>query len=139
MKMRTLLAAVFLCCATGSASAATIMLDIDSTQNGTSITTQQGFTSYNAGSGAAGSPPEGSVVIDGVTLTFFGGLDGSRHRATGGGGDYDALLRDFMFNDIESIDRQKEGRSPGSKVLLGVAVGAASFFTFLAIAFANWD
>ena len=99
MKMRTLLAAVFLCCATGSASAATIMLDIDSTQNGTSITTQQGFTSYNAGSGAAGSPPEGSVVIDGVTLTFFGGLDGSRHRATGGGGDYDALLRDFMFND----------------------------------------
>ena len=91
------IAALF--CVAGASRAAVIMLDIDSTQNGTPITTQEGFTSYDAGSGPAGSPPEGSIEVDGVTLTLFGGLDGSRHRATGGGGQYDALLRDFVFND----------------------------------------
>jgi hypothetical protein len=32
-------------------------------------------------------------------------------------------IRDLSFADIESIDRQREGWSPGAKVLTGVAVG----------------
>ena len=103
MKMRMLLTSagclVALLTIAVESRAAVIMLDVDSTQGGGALTTQEGFTSYNAGAGPAGSPPEGSITVDGVTLTFFGGLDGSRHRATGGGGAYDSLLRDFMFND----------------------------------------
>ena len=99
MKMRIVVVTLLSFCLAQSASAVLIQLDIDSTQNGTAITTQEGFTSYNAGSGAAGSPPEGAITLEGVTLTLFGGLDGSRHRATGGGGTYDAVLRDFVFND----------------------------------------
>lgn len=103
MKMRTLPMSagclVALLAVAVESPAAVIMLDVDSTEGGAAITTQEGFTSYDAGSGGRGSPPEGSIPIDGVTLTFFGSLDGSRHRATGGGGEFDALLRDFMFND----------------------------------------
>ncbi len=32
-------------------------------------------------------------------------------------------IRDFRFDDIESIERQKEGWSAGAKVLTGVGVG----------------
>src|SRR5215813_7062347 len=32
-------------------------------------------------------------------------------------------IRDFPFDDIESIERQREGWSPGAKVLTGVAIG----------------
>ena len=93
--------------------AAVIMLDVDSTQGGTAITTQEGFTSYDATQTANG---EGSIVVDGVTLTFFGGLGGSRHRATGGGGEYDALLRDFVFKDGAGagVGLRLEGLDPGT-------------------------
>src|SRR5215470_5014529 len=41
--------------------------------------------------------------------------------------------RSLAFADIASIDRQKEGMSPGAKVLVGVgSVGAAVFLLFLA-------
>jgi hypothetical protein len=41
--------------------------------------------------------------------------------------------RALAFADIASIDRQKEGMSPGAKVLAGVgAAGAAVFLVFLA-------
>jgi hypothetical protein len=32
-------------------------------------------------------------------------------------------IRDFRFSDIDSIDRQREGWSPGAKVATGVAAG----------------
>src|SRR5688572_1945705 len=107
MKMRLLVAGL-LSLGAASASAVTIRVDVDSTYNnvaGTTnpIVTQPGFTSYDAGSGAGGATAERSIDIDGVTITFFGGIDGSRQRnddvGGGGGGEYDALLRDFVFND----------------------------------------
>lgn len=36
-------------------------------------------------------------------------------------------IRDFQFSDIESIDRQREGWSPGRKVLTGVGAGLGVF------------
>jgi translation initiation factor IF-1 len=35
-------------------------------------------------------------------------------------------LREFAFTDIASIDRQREGWSPGGKVLAGVAIGVGA-------------
>ena len=35
-------------------------------------------------------------------------------------------VREFPFTDIASIDRQKEGWSPGSKVLAGVGIGVGT-------------
>ena len=111
MKLRILPAALVLLGLVQSASAVVIMVDVDSTHNETGqpanpIITQPGFTSYDAGSGAGGVTAERSMVVDGVTIDFFGGIDGSRHRdetdvpsGGGGGGEYDALLRDFVFND----------------------------------------
>jgi len=37
-------------------------------------------------------------------------------------------IRDFNFSDIASIDRQREGWSPGSKVLTGVATAVGVVF-----------
>ena len=108
MKMRLLVAGLLSLGVARSASAVTIMLDVDSTYNnvaGTTnpIVTMPGFASYDAGSGAGGATAERSIDVDGVTITFFGGIDGSRQRnddvGGGGGGTYDALLRDFVFND----------------------------------------
>ena len=108
MKTRIVLAGLLALCVGRSASAVVIRLDVDSTYNnvaGTTnpIVTQPGFTSYDAGSGAGGVTAERSIDVDGVTITFFGGIDGSRQRnddvGGGGGGEYDALLRDFVFND----------------------------------------
>jgi hypothetical protein len=48
-------------------------------------------------------------------------------------------IRDVAFTDIESIERQKEGKSPGTKVLIGVGIGAASFLAFALTAFAMWS
>ena len=36
-------------------------------------------------------------------------------------------IRDFQFTDIQSIDRQREGWSPGTKVLTGVGVALGVF------------
>jgi hypothetical protein len=42
-------------------------------------------------------------------------------------------IRDVPFSEIESIERQKPGLSPGSKVLIGVGVGAGAIFGGLLI------
>jgi hypothetical protein len=42
-------------------------------------------------------------------------------------------IRDLPFADIESIERQKPGLSPGSKVLIGIGVGAGAIFGGLLI------
>src|SRR5687767_5183284 len=111
MKLRILAAALLLLGLAQVAPAVVIRVDVDSTHNETGqpanpIITQAGFTSYDAGTGAGGATAERSIVVDGVTIQFFGGLDGSRHRdesdvptGGGGGGPFDALLRDFVFND----------------------------------------
>ena len=108
MKLRILSAALLLLGLAQVAPAVVIMVDVDSTYNTPAtappnpIVTLPGFTSYDAGSGAGGATAERSIVVDGVTITFFGGIDGSRQRnddVGGGGGPYDALLRDFVFND----------------------------------------
>lgn len=112
MKMRVLLlvAALSSLGLARPAAAVVIQVDVDSTYNNTEppnpITTQPGFTSYDAGSGAGGATAQRTITVDGVDITFFGGIDGSRHRdevdvpsGGGGGGAYDALLRDFVYND----------------------------------------
>jgi hypothetical protein len=48
-------------------------------------------------------------------------------------------IRDVQLIDIESIDRQKEGWSPGSKVLTGVAIGCGTVLLAFAILAAAWD
>ena len=111
MKLRILFAALLSLGLARSASAIVIAVDVDSTYNNVAespnpIITQPGFTSYDAGSGPGGATAERSITLEGVTIQFFGGIDGSRHRdeadvptGGGGGGEYDALLRDFVFND----------------------------------------
>lgn len=42
-------------------------------------------------------------------------------------------IRDVPFSDIESIQRQREGLSPGVKVLMGVGIGAAAILGGLLI------
>jgi hypothetical protein len=42
-------------------------------------------------------------------------------------------IRDVPFADIESIQRQREGLSPGVKVLMGVGIGAAAILGGLLI------
>jgi hypothetical protein len=46
-------------------------------------------------------------------------------------------IRDLPFADIESIQRQREGLSPGVKVLIGVGIGAAAILGGLLIFFAT--
>jgi hypothetical protein len=49
-------------------------------------------------------------------------------------------IRDLQFPDIESIERQKEGWSPGTKVLTGVGVGTGIvLLVAAAILAAAWD
>lgn len=94
---RALMFAAFVFASVQSAAAVEIRLDIDTAQGGTNIVTQPGFTSYDATEAA-----EGSILFDGVTLTLFGGIDGSRNREPNAaitGHPYEAVLRDFVFND----------------------------------------
>ena len=99
---KILLAAALLLATTLAARGAVIRLDIDTmrtsgTATDAQIVTQEGFVSYDAT-----DAPEGTVTLDGVTLTLFGGLDGSRNRAPNAaitGHPYEAVLRDFVFND----------------------------------------
>jgi hypothetical protein len=42
-------------------------------------------------------------------------------------------IRDVPFADVESIQRQREGLSPGVKVLMGVGIGAAAILGGLLI------
>jgi hypothetical protein len=48
-------------------------------------------------------------------------------------------IRDFKFVDIESIDPQKEGWSPGAKVLAGVVVGIGAVFAVVGVLLATLD
>ena len=48
-------------------------------------------------------------------------------------------IRDLQFADIESIDRQREGWTPGTKVLTGVGVGAGALLVVVAVLVAAWD
>jgi len=48
-------------------------------------------------------------------------------------------IRDFRFDDIESIERQREGWSPGSKVLTGVAIGVGVTLLLGVVALAASD
>ena len=49
-------------------------------------------------------------------------------------------IRDLQFADIESIERQKEGWSPGTKVLAGVGIGTGVVLLVAAAIFAaTWD
>lgn len=48
-------------------------------------------------------------------------------------------IRDIQFADIESIDRQREGWSPGAKVLAAVGVGAGVLLVAVAVIVATWD
>jgi hypothetical protein len=45
-------------------------------------------------------------------------------------------VRQFQFTDIASIDRQREGWSPGSKVLAGVAIGVGTALLIAVVAIA---
>ena len=50
-------------------------------------------------------------------------------------------IRDLQFADIESIDRQQEGWSPGKKILVGAGIGGGIVLGVAAAIFAlaGWD
>ena len=48
-------------------------------------------------------------------------------------------IRDFRLSDISSIDRMREGWSPGAKVLTGVGVGAGAIFLIALGSAISWD
>jgi hypothetical protein len=51
----------------------------------------------------------------------------------------EVAVRDFRYDEIASVTRLKEGMSPGSKVLIGVAVGAGAIFAALLVLLASLD
>ena len=48
-------------------------------------------------------------------------------------------IRDVRFSDIESIERQRDGWSPGAKVVTGVAIGVGAFLAVAVAVIAAWD
>jgi len=48
-------------------------------------------------------------------------------------------VQDFSYDEIASITRLKEGMSPGSKVLVGVAIGAGAIFAGFLVLLASLD
>ena len=48
-------------------------------------------------------------------------------------------VQDFRFDEIASMTRLKEGMSPGSKVLIGVAVGAGAIFAAFLVLLSSLD
>ena len=48
-------------------------------------------------------------------------------------------VQDFRYDEIASMTRLKEGISPGSKVLIGVAVGAGAIFAAVLVLVASLD
>ena len=48
-------------------------------------------------------------------------------------------VQDFRFDEIASMARLKDGMSPGSKVLIGVAVGAGAIFAAVLVLLASLD
>jgi hypothetical protein len=47
--------------------------------------------------------------------------------------------RDVRFDDVVSIERTKQGMSPGQKVLIGAASVVGAVFMFAAVALAGYD
>ena len=47
--------------------------------------------------------------------------------------------RDIRFDDVVSIERTKQGMSPGQKVLIGAASVVGALFLFAAVALAGYD
>jgi len=48
-------------------------------------------------------------------------------------------VQDFRYDEIASMTRLKEGMPPGSKVLIGVAVGAGAIFAAVLVLVASLD
>ena len=48
-------------------------------------------------------------------------------------------VQDFSYDEIASLTRLKEGMSAGSKVLLGVAIGAGAIFAGFLVLLASLD
>jgi len=48
-------------------------------------------------------------------------------------------VQDFRYDEIASMTRLKEGMSPGSKVLIGVAIGAGAIFAAVLVLVASLD
>ena len=48
-------------------------------------------------------------------------------------------VEDFRYDEIASMTRLKEGMTPGSKVLIGVAVGAGAIFAAVLVLVASLD
>lgn len=48
-------------------------------------------------------------------------------------------IRDIEFANIESIERQNDGWSPGAKVLTGIGVGLGVLLVVAAVFAATWD
>ena len=48
-------------------------------------------------------------------------------------------VQDFTYDEIASITRLKDGMSPGSKVLIGVAIGAGAIFAAVLVLVASLD
>ena len=51
----------------------------------------------------------------------------------------EVAVQDFRYDEIASVTRLKEGMSPGSKVLIGVGVGAGAVFAALLTLLASLD
>jgi hypothetical protein len=121
----TCVAAVIALAFGGSAFAAVnFAVDIDSTRLSSSDTsgtlaTQAGFTSWDLTNVATGG---NLLVLDGVTFEIFGLAAANQSRvrtAGGGGGPYDALLADFVYNESAA------GRAVGLRIT-GLPVGTYS-------------
>ena len=113
-----------LVCSAPALAAVNFAVDIDSTRLSSSDTsgalvTQEGFTSWNLTNVATGG---NTLLLDGVTFEIFGLAAANQSRvrtAGGGGGPYDALLADFVYNEGGS------GRAVGLRIT-GLPVGTFS-------------
>jgi hypothetical protein len=121
--LASLVTAVALAFAGPVFAAVNIAVDIDSTRlsgsdtSGT-INTQPGFTSWDLTNvGTSGS----TLTLDGVTFEIFGlaAANQSRIRTSGGGGDYNSVLTDFVYNEGASA------RAVGLRIT-GLPVGTYS-------------
>lgn len=98
---------------TSPCSAIDIKVDIDSmrtnaTTAATPFVTQPGFTSWDL-TNVGNTVGSNVMTIDGITFEIFGfptsatdpavGINQSRIRTTGGGGPYNDLLADFVYNE----------------------------------------
>ena len=88
LTLTTTCAAFALCAASPSFASLIYRIDIDTTEQRTSITTESGWTSLDASQGN-----NATVTVGSVTFGVFSAA-GSRNR-----GNSNALMRDFIFDD----------------------------------------